>query len=280
MGTVYFSSLHLNIWLKPVINWVLKKCNPVKSWTRVLSLGLYTKSPISNQTKAIVPKAVIWSSVWSEFASWCELRLTINLIFIQREKSATKEKSDNPNSWRGQQKVDIEKPSDNYSSPAKKVWRLFLLIPPYFKIALWVRMVSRNVQKLWKMSRALMKEEKWQIPVSLNKTPKAKWRDPCHFTLPTHLRGQGREGNFTLAFGASLAMKTEEKHRPASLHALGGRPWAEVAHKLVLFLWQPSWSTWPAVAIHILWGPHPWAQPPPGIVSLQDTVSTIPRVHS
>lgn len=47
----------------------------MKSQTQILSLGLFTKSPISNQTKAIVSKAVIWSSVWSEFASLCELRI-------------------------------------------------------------------------------------------------------------------------------------------------------------------------------------------------------------
>lgn len=79
---------HICIWIydKPIINWVLKKCNPVRSQTQILSLGLFTKSSISNQTKAIVPKAVIWFSVWSEFASLCELRTRISLIFIQRRK--------------------------------------------------------------------------------------------------------------------------------------------------------------------------------------------------
>lgn len=128
----YLSYPHLNILLKPIINWVLKKCNPVKSWTQILSLGLFTKSPISIQTKAIVPKAVIWSSVWSEFASLCELRIRINLIFIQSEK----------NSCWCQKRMTIRiaeevsrnltvrrlQASDNYSFSVRKVWYLFLSI--------------------------------------------------------------------------------------------------------------------------------------------------------
>ena len=86
MGLWYLSYLHSNIWLKPIINWVFKKCNPVKSQTQILSFERYTKCPLSNQTKAIVPKAVIWSSVWSEFASLWKLRIRMNLIFIQRGK--------------------------------------------------------------------------------------------------------------------------------------------------------------------------------------------------
>lgn len=86
MGLWYLSYLHSNVWLKLIINWVFKKCDPVKSQTQILSSEWYTKCPISNQPKVIVPKAVIWSSVWSEFASLRKLRIRMNLIFTQRGK--------------------------------------------------------------------------------------------------------------------------------------------------------------------------------------------------
>lgn len=110
----------------------LKKCNPVKSRTQILSLGLFTKSPISAQTKAIVPKAVIWSSVWSEFASLCELRIRTNLIFIQRGESAfwCQKRVTTRIAEEVSRNLTLKRlyASDNYSFSVKKVWCLFLSI--------------------------------------------------------------------------------------------------------------------------------------------------------
>lgn len=84
---------------------------PSKISNPILSLELYTKCPISNQTKAIVPKAVIWSSVWSEICKPMGTESQNKPVIYPKGKKGllVPEKNDNHNSWRGQQKLDIEK---------------------------------------------------------------------------------------------------------------------------------------------------------------------------
>ena len=193
MGLLYLSYLHSNIRLKPIINWIFKKCNPVKSQTQIPSFELYTKWLISNRTKAIVPKPVIWSSVWSEFASLWKLRIRMKLILIQRRKKKSLlvlEKNDNQNSWRGQQKLDTEK--------ALCFGQLFLfcqkdLVPSLFSHHLiskllfgWEKWSQENFQKWWTMRNILIKKKAQRFILLQNITPKATWRDLCHFTLPTN----------------------------------------------------------------------------------------------
>lgn len=96
------------------------------------TLGLFTKSLISNQTKAIVPKAVIWSSVWSEFTSLCELRMRINLIFIQRGRKTVADARKEWTRIAGEISRNLTLRRlyayDNYSFFVKKVYCLFLSI--------------------------------------------------------------------------------------------------------------------------------------------------------
>lgn len=123
------SYLHLNIWRKPIINWVFKKCNQVKAQAQILSLRLFTKSLISNQTKAIVPKAVIWSSViWICKAMWIENQNKMD-IYPKGEENAC--------GWQKRMTTRIAEgvsrnlklrrlyASDNYSFPIKRFGAFF-----------------------------------------------------------------------------------------------------------------------------------------------------------
>ena len=193
MGLLYLSYLHSNIRLKPIINWVFKKCNPVKSQTQIPSFELYTKWPISNRTKATVPKPVIWSSVWSEFASLWKQNQNETDTYPKEEKNKcflVPEKYDNQNSWRGQQKLDTEK--------ALCFGQLFLfcqkdLVPSLFSHHLiskllsgWEKWSQENFQKWWMMTNILMKKKAQRFILLQNITPKATWRDLRHFTLSTN----------------------------------------------------------------------------------------------
>lgn len=81
--------------------------------------------------------------------------------------------------------------------------------PPYFKITLWVRwMVSKNFQKFWKMSNALMKGGSQKIHISPHRTPEAKWKDLCHFTLPTNFQSK----RLIQSFGISFIMMKDKEH--------------------------------------------------------------------
>lgn len=109
----YLSYLHLNTWLQPIINCVSKKCSPVKSGTQILSLGLFTKSPISNQTKAIVPKAVIWSSsvIWICKLMWIENQNKPGIYPKGGDVLSDARKEGQPECWRGERKLDPGKAS-------------------------------------------------------------------------------------------------------------------------------------------------------------------------
>lgn len=82
--------------------------------------------------------------------------------------------------------------------------------PPYFKITLWMRwwMVSKNFQKLWKMSTVLMKGGSQKIHISSHRTPEAKWRDLSHFIFPTNFQGKG----LIPSFGISFIMMKDKEH--------------------------------------------------------------------
>lgn len=200
----YLSYLHLNTWLQPIINCVSKKCSPVKSGTQILSLGLFTKSPISNQTKAIVPKAVIWSSsviwicklMWIENqnkpgiypkgggrAFWCQKRRTTRMLKRWAETWPRK----------GFMLLTIILFLSNGFGAFSYQFSL-----SYIKITLWVRrMVSKNFQKVWKMTNVLMQEGSQEIHISPHITPEGKRWDLRHCTHPTFPGERGEGWNVT-----------------------------------------------------------------------------------
>ena len=160
MGLLYLSYLHSNIRLKLIINWIFKKCNPVKSQTQIPSFELYTKWLISNRTKAIVPKPVIWSSMWSEFASLWKLRIRMKLILIQRRKKKacwcwkrmTTRIAEEVSRNLTQRRLYA---SDNYSFSVKKIWCL-----PYFLTTLFQNYSLGEKNDLKKTFR---NGERWEI---------------------------------------------------------------------------------------------------------------------
>lgn len=152
-----------------------------------------------------------------ENAFWCQKRVTTK------------------NSWRGQQKLDTEKAfmlltiipflSKRFGAFS------YQFSPPYFKITLWMRwwMVSKNFQKLWKMSNVLMKGGSQKFHISPHRTPEAKWRDLCHFTLPTNFQEKG----LIPSFGISFIMMTDKEHDQGPT---SGRMWVSLGRSG----WRPS----------------------------------------
>lgn len=200
---VYCSYLHLNIWLKPIINWVFENATKWNLGPK-FCLGLFTEFPISTQTKAIVPKAVIWRSVWSEFASLCELRIRTNLVFIQRGKMLgwwqkrlttriTEEVSRN----------DTEKDlcSDNYSFSVKKLWFFFLSILStlFQNHCLSEKNGLKNLSGIMKNEHCIDERRHKGSPFSTCNT-KRKVRGLCHFTLSTNYRVKSGRNDTSLPY--------------------------------------------------------------------------------
>lgn len=168
----------------------------MKCRNQILSLGLFTKSPISSQTKAIVPKAVIlvFSMIWICKPVWIE----------NQNKADIYPKRKNACWWQKRMTTRISERSaetwhwEGFMLPtiipflSKRFGAFFYQFSlPYFKITLWVRILLKNFQELWKMSNVLMREEGIKVHHFLYVTPK-EVKGLCHFTLPLILGLNGR----------------------------------------------------------------------------------------